>query len=146
MKVGQSLGALALAGLLGCTPAESQGGLTLESKLPVSFTQLSNVVELSGGRVAFADTRDKLFLAANLATGKVDTLGTRVDSIGPDSPAAQYKFPGWIAHLAGDTVVFLFELPQPGRTIIHVSKSTTDRVRDSTSANGRTSDARILME
>jgi hypothetical protein len=107
MKVGQSLGALALAGLLGCTPAESQGGLTLESKLPVSFTQLSNVVELSGGRVAFADTRDKLFLAANLATGKVDTLGTRVDSIGPDSPAAQYKFPGWIAHLAGDTVALV---------------------------------------
>jgi hypothetical protein len=107
MKLGQSLGAVALASLLGCTPAESQGGLTLESKLPVSFSQLSNVVELSGGRVAFAETRDKLFLTADLKTGDVDTLGTRVDSIGPDSPAAQYKFPGWIAHLAGDTVALV---------------------------------------
>jgi hypothetical protein len=107
MKLGQSLGAVALAGLVGCTPAESQGGLTLESKLPVSFAQLSNVVELSGGRVAFAETRDKLFLTADLKTGDVDTLGTRVDSIGPDSPAGQYKFPGWIAHLAGDTVALV---------------------------------------
>ena len=107
MKLGQSLGAVALAGLIGCTPAESQGGLTLDSKLPVSFAQLSNVVELRGGRVAFAETRDKLFLTADLATGDVDTLGTRVDSIGPESPAAQYKFPGWIAHLAGDTVALV---------------------------------------
>ena len=96
-----------LAGLLGCTPAESQGGLTLESKLPVSFAQLSNVVELSGGRVAFAETRDKLFLTADLKTGDVDTLGTRADSVGPDSPVAQYKFPGWVAHLAGDTVALV---------------------------------------
>jgi hypothetical protein len=107
MKLGQSLGVVALAGLLGCTPAESQGGLTLESKLPATFAQLSNVVELSGGRVVFAETRDKLFLSADLKTGQVDTLGTRVDSIGPDSPAAQYKFPGWIAHLAGDTVALV---------------------------------------
>ncbi|HEX6107071.1 MAG TPA: hypothetical protein VFZ26_15895 [Gemmatimonadales bacterium] len=107
MKLVQSLGAVTLAGLLACTSAESQGGLTLESKLPVSFAQLSNVVELSGGRVVFAETRDKLFLSADLRTGDVDTLGTRVDSIRPDSPAAQYKFPGWVAHLAGDTVALV---------------------------------------
>ena len=60
----------------GCTPAQSQGGLTLEKKLPVAFGQLSNVVELGDGRVAFADTKAKLFLAADLNTGKVDTLGS----------------------------------------------------------------------
>ncbi len=38
-------------------PRESQGGLTLEKKLPATFGQLSNVVELGDGRVAFADTK-----------------------------------------------------------------------------------------
>ena len=106
MKVAQSLAAVALAGLLACARAESQGGLMLESRLPTGFAQLSNVVEL-GGRVAFADTRDKLFLSADLKTGDVDTLGSRVDSIGPDSPAAEYKFPGWVVHLADDTVALV---------------------------------------
>lgn len=107
MMVVRSLGLVLLAGQLACTRAESQGGLTLQSKLPATFGQLSNVVELDGDRVAFVETRDKLFLSADLRTGKVDTLGSRVDSIGPDSPAAQYKFPGWVAHLAGDTVALV---------------------------------------
>jgi hypothetical protein len=107
MRLVTSLGTITLAGLMACTRAESQGGLTLESKLPASFSQISNVVELAGSRVAFVDTRDKLFLSADLHTGDVDTLGTRVDSIGPESPAAQYKFPGWVAHLAGDTVALV---------------------------------------
>lgn len=107
MTVVRFLGLVLLAGQLACTRAESQGGLTLQSKLPATFGQLSNVVELDGDRVAFVETRDKLFLSADLRTGKVDTLGSRVDSIGPDSPAAQYKFPGWIAHLAGDTVALV---------------------------------------
>ena len=62
MKPVLSLCAAALLGLAGCTRAESQSGLTLEAKLPGGFGQLSNVVELDSGRVAFADTRDKLFL------------------------------------------------------------------------------------
>jgi hypothetical protein len=107
MTVVRFLGLVLLAGQLACTRAESQGGLTLQSKLPATFGQLSNVVELDGDRVAFVETRDKLFLSADLRTGKVDTLGSRVDSIGPDSPAAQYKFPGWVAHLAGDTVALV---------------------------------------
>ncbi len=107
MKLAQSLGVVGLAGLLACSRAESQGGLTLEAKLPATFNQLSNVVELRGGRVAFTETRDKLFLIADLGTGAVDTVGIRVDSIGPDSPAGQYKFPGWVAHLAGDTVALV---------------------------------------
>ena len=92
---------------VGCTPAQSQGGLTLEKKLPATFAQLSNVVELGNGRVAFAETRSKLFLTADLQTGKVDTLGTRVDTLAGNAPAAQYKFPGWVAHLAVDTVALV---------------------------------------
>src|SRR6185437_16567911 len=106
MKVASSFWALALLAI-GCTAAESQGGLTLEKKLPVTFVQLSNVVELGDGRVAFADTRAKLFLAADLQSGKVDTIGTRVDSLIRNAPAEQYKFPGWVAHLAGDTVALV---------------------------------------
>ena len=74
MKLGPTLRALALTGLAACGRAESQGGLTLEHKLPGSFSQLSNVVELGSGRVVFADTKSKLFLSADLMSGDVDTL------------------------------------------------------------------------
>jgi hypothetical protein len=103
----------ALTALTACSRAESQGGeghsggLTLEQKLPTRFAQLSNVIELGNGRVAFADTKAKLFLTADLRSGKVDTLGTRVDSLIQGAPATQYKFPGWVAHLAGDTVALV---------------------------------------
>lgn len=106
MKLAPSFCALALLAL-GCTPAESQGGLTLEQKLPATFAQLSNVVELRDGRVAFADTRAKQFLLADLQTGRVDTIGTRVDSLIKNAPAVQYRFPGWVAHLGGDTVALV---------------------------------------
>ena len=98
---------LALLGVIACTRAESQSGLKLESKLPVGFPQLSNVVELGDGRIAFADTKEKLFLRADLRSGKLDTLGTHVDSIVPGAPPEQYKFPGWVAHLAGDTIALV---------------------------------------
>src|SRR5689334_13358887 len=101
MKLSSSFGALALL-VVACHPAESQSRLVLDKKLPATFAQLSNVVELGGGRVAFADTKAKLFLIADLQTGKVDTLGTRVDSLIKNAPASQYKFPGWVAHLGGD--------------------------------------------
>ncbi|MBA3555933.1 MAG: hypothetical protein H0W29_14390 [Gemmatimonadales bacterium] len=107
MKLVQSLRAAALLGLLACSRAESQDGLTLEHKLPGSFAQLSNVVEMGSGRVAFADTRAKLFLSADLASGDLDTLGTRVETITAESPAGQYKFPGWVARLRGDTVALV---------------------------------------
>jgi hypothetical protein len=107
MRLLHLAGWLATAGLLSCTRAESQSGLTLEAKLPGGFAQLSNVVELPGGRVAFADTRNKLFLSADLSSGRVDTLGTRVDSMAPNAPPQLYKFPGWVAHLAGDTLALV---------------------------------------
>ncbi|HEY7636373.1 MAG TPA: hypothetical protein VH763_12545 [Gemmatimonadales bacterium] len=107
MTLVKLLGAATVVGALACNRAESQGGLTLEAKLPMAFTQLSNVVELGDGRVAFADTRQKLFFRADLRSGKLDTLGTRVDSISRGAPAAQYKFPGWVAHLGGDTIALV---------------------------------------
>ena len=109
MKFGSSFCLLVLLGA-GCGRAgghRDPNGLSLEKKLPASFAQLSNVVELRSGRVAFADTRAKLFFTADLQTGKVDTLGTRVDSLGYDAPIDEYKFPGWVAHLAGDTVALV---------------------------------------
>jgi len=107
MKSVLSLGVVALLGLAGCTRAESQSGLTLEAKLPGGFGQLSNVVELDSGRVVFADTRDKLFLAAAFGSGKLDTLGNRVETLRADSAPGEYKFPGWVARLAGDTVALV---------------------------------------
>ena len=76
MKLVPSVCALAVVAA-GCNRAESQGGLTLEKKLPGAFAQVSNVVELDDGRVAFADTRAKLFLTADLAT-RVARIGGRV--------------------------------------------------------------------
>ena len=107
MKSVLSLCAVALLGLAGCTKAESQSGLTLEAKLPGGFGQLSNVVELDSGRVVFADTRDKLFLSAAFGSGKLDTLGKRVEAIKADAAPGEYKFPGWVARLAGDTVALV---------------------------------------
>ncbi|HKT60566.1 MAG TPA: hypothetical protein VJQ46_10960, partial [Gemmatimonadales bacterium] len=106
MKLGPTCCALLLA-IAACSHADGQGGLTLEKKLPATFGQLSNVVELSDGRIAFADTKAKLFFRGDLQTGKVDTLGTRIDSLISDAPPEQYKFPGWVAHLAGDTVALV---------------------------------------
>jgi hypothetical protein len=79
--------------------------VTLEAKLPATFAQVSNVVELGGGRVAFAG--DRHFLMADLASGKVDTIGVRSDTVAEGGPTSVYKFPGWVAHLAGDTVALL---------------------------------------
>jgi hypothetical protein len=107
MKLASSVPALALLCALGCTRAESQGGLTFEKKLPARFGQLSNVVELHGGRVAFADTKAKLFLSADLDSGELDTLGTHVESLPKNGPAEQYRFPGWVAHLRADTVALV---------------------------------------
>jgi hypothetical protein len=126
MKSFLSLCTLILLSLAGCSGAESaerpggaggaafqeaQGpdsaGLALESKLPMSFGQISNVIELDRDRVAFADTREKLFLAGSFEGGTLDTLGRRVEAIGKDAGPADYKFPGWVARLAGDTVALV---------------------------------------
>jgi hypothetical protein len=107
MKLVPTTFVLLVLGVWGCTKAQSQGTLTLEAKLPVTFGQVSNVVELQGGRVAFVDTKSKLFLTGDFKSGKIDTLGSRVDSLSRSAPAGQYKFPGWVAHLSGDTIALV---------------------------------------
>ena len=72
---------VALIGGIACRSAQSQGLLTEEARLPSKVGMLSNVVELRDGRIVFTDTKNKLFLRGDFKTGKVDTLGTRVDSL-----------------------------------------------------------------
>ena len=69
MRLEYFICSLVVAVTLACSPAESQSGLALEAKLPSSYGTLSNVVELRDGRVVFTDTRNKLFLSADLKTG-----------------------------------------------------------------------------
>jgi hypothetical protein len=126
MKSFLPLCTLTLLGFAGCSGADSaertegaggavaheaaisdSAGLALESKLPASFGQISNVVELDRDRVAFADTREKLFLVGSFGSGTLDTLGTQVDAIAKDAGPGEYKFPGWVARLAGDTVALV---------------------------------------
>lgn len=107
MKLGQTIYTAVLLATIACRTSESQSVLTQDTKLPAGWGMLSNVIELSDGRVMFADTRGKLFLRGDLKTGKVDTLGSRVDTLAPGGPASQYKFPGWVAHLGGDTVALV---------------------------------------
>ncbi len=107
MRLQYFSGAFVVAAMLACSSAESQSGLMLETKLPSSYGMLSNVVELRDGRVLFTDTKDKLFLRADLKSGQVDTLGKRVDSLPSTGFAGEYRFPGWVAHLAGDTVALV---------------------------------------
>ncbi|HJR17867.1 MAG TPA: hypothetical protein VJ808_13525 [Gemmatimonadales bacterium] len=107
MRLEYSISTFVLAATVACSSAESQSGLTVEKRLPSSFGTVSNVVELKDGRVVFAETKDKLFLRANFQSGEVDTLGRRVDSLPAGASADQYSFPGWVAHLAGDTVALV---------------------------------------
>ena len=111
MKLEYGISAFIFAAAVACTPAESQSSLKPDTRLKSSFGMLSNVVELNNGQVVFADTRDKLFLRADLKSGRVDTLGRRVDSLAPGAPAGDYKFPGWVARLAADTVAWWISAP-----------------------------------
>jgi hypothetical protein len=107
MRLYPPIGILLVIVLAACRPAQSQSGLTPNGRIPVSFGMLSNVVELRDQRIVFTDTKSKLFLRADFQSGKVDTLGVRADSLGPTSAPRQYKFPGWVVHLAGDTVALV---------------------------------------
>jgi len=106
MNLPHSLSLFTLVAMLACSPAESQT-LALDAKLPARFGNLSNVIELRDGRVVFADTKNKLFLRGDLKSGKVDTIGSRVDSLSKSGSIGEYRFPGWTAHLAGDTVALV---------------------------------------
>ena len=98
---------LVVGASLACAGSRPGRTLMLDTKLPGSFQQLSNVVELRDGHIAFADTRARLFLRGDLRSGKLDTIGVRVDTLGPGAAPSMYKLPGWVAHLAGDTVALV---------------------------------------
>jgi hypothetical protein len=107
MKVDFCIYTLLITATVACRTAQSQNGVSSEATLPSSYGMLSNVVELPDGRVVFADTKEKLFLRGDFKAGKVDTLGKPVDSMAPGAPPDQYRFPGWVARLAGDTVALV---------------------------------------
>jgi hypothetical protein len=106
MKLQHSLSLLALVASFACSSARSQT-LALDTRLPARFGNLSNVIELRDGRVLFADTKNKLFLRGDLKSGKVDTIGSRVDTLSKRNSVGEYRFPGWVAHLAGDSVALV---------------------------------------
>ena len=105
------MASLLVVALAACGPGGAGDTLVLdkpEARLGAPFPALSNVVEAPGGRIFFADTKNKVFLSADFGTGKVDTVGVRVDTIGHGgTDSAQYKFPGVVAKLAGDTVALV---------------------------------------
>lgn len=102
--------ALVLAGLLaGCRERRPAAPLVTldrpEAVLERRFQQVSNVVELSDGRIAFAELRDRQFLFADLTSGQVIPVGEHTDSALPGMPApGQHKFPGYVLLFPGDTV------------------------------------------
>jgi hypothetical protein len=106
MKLPHALFVFASTAILACSQAESQS-LSLNATLPARFGSISNVVELRDGRLMFADTKNKLFVRGDLKSGKVDTIGKRVDSLRSGGAIGEYRFPGWVAHLAGDTVALV---------------------------------------
>lgn len=76
-----------------------------EATLSRSFQQVSNVVELSDGRIALAELRDRTFLFADFATGEATPIGVHADTIAkPDSSPGLHKYPGYVLPLWGDTI------------------------------------------
>lgn len=70
-----------------------------------TFKQVSNVVELTDGRIALAELKDKTFIFANLTTGETTTLGEHSDTIKFRDPAiGKHRLPGFVLHFGGDTV------------------------------------------
>lgn len=76
-----------------------------EFTLDHTFKQVSNVVELTDGRMALADLKDKTFQFVNPATGETSLIGEHSDTIRPNDPApGKHRLPGYVLHFGGDTV------------------------------------------
>lgn len=76
-----------------------------EFTLDHTFRQVSNVVELSDGRLALADIKEKTFLFVNPANGETTLIGEHSDTIKKDDPApGKHRLPGYVLHFGGDTV------------------------------------------
>lgn len=70
-----------------------------------TFKQVSNVVELTDGRLALAELKDKTFIYVNPASGETSLVGEHSDTIKPNDPAAgKHRLPGYVLHFGGDTV------------------------------------------
>jgi hypothetical protein len=70
-----------------------------------TFRQVSNVVELTDGRIALAELKDKTFVFADLASGETSIIGEHADTIRPYDPApGKHRLPGYVLHFGGDTV------------------------------------------
>jgi hypothetical protein len=97
------------SGLLAAGCREAKSPLVVldkpEARLDRPFQQLSNVVELSDGRVAFAELKDKTFLYTDLKTGETTPIGEHADTIRPDDAApGKHKLPGYVLRFDGDTI------------------------------------------
>ena len=95
---------VALVLVTGCGPKVPQVTLAVDKKLNATFGGVSDVVEIAGGRVAFADPMARRFHTGDFATGAVDNIGVPVDSLPFNAPPSLYRHPGWVALLAADTV------------------------------------------
>lgn len=99
---------LILAGAGGCREQHPTPEITLdqpEAILNRDFQQVSNVIELRDGRIAFADLRDRRFLFGDFGTGEVVPVGTHSDSVRFGTPApGLHKFPGFVLRFPGDTI------------------------------------------
>lgn len=78
---------------------------TPEATLSRPFQQVSNVVELSDGRLALAELKDKTFLLVDPKSGDATPIGEHADTIRPDDPApGKHKLPGYVLKFPGDTL------------------------------------------
>lgn len=112
MKSWYPIPTLLMTATLACSGASGEDQPVVldqpETTLPGTYSQVSSVVELRDGRVAFADLRDKHFLYGSFSPARVDTIGTRVDTILVGDPApGRYKYPGLTLRLPGDTVALV---------------------------------------
>ncbi len=109
---GRRLDLLLLGAVLTAACREARSSLLVldhrDTVLSRHFQQVSNVVELTDGRVALAEIKDKTFLIADFGTDAVTLIGEHADTIRPNDPApGKHKLPGFVVHLAGDTLALV---------------------------------------
>jgi hypothetical protein len=79
-----------------------------EATLGRTFQQVGNIVELSDGRIAFPELKEKTLVFADMKSGETTPVGEHADTILPTDPAAgKYKLPGHVVHLDGDTLALV---------------------------------------
>ena len=107
MKRFGTLRTLVLVALAACGHRDQEARVVLatpDAVLPLSFGQVSNVVEMRDGRLALGDLRDRRFLLVDF-NGRVDTVGVQSDSLRRGDPApGKYKLPGHVLRFRGDTL------------------------------------------